>query len=161
MFEEKKTVVLNEGELDYELGYLKSDVLITHHNEIKGQEEEGHCITIAEYDNGGKDIEWIIDKPFVQQQDAYDEEEPIKVYIKYTKDELKQIELNKELSKAHLDLDQSDYKAIKYFEGYYTEEEYQPIKEYRESLRVKIRQLEKELKSIGEWLYEINIRKNS
>ena len=150
MFEEKKTVVLNEGELDYELGYLKSDVLITHHNEIKGQEEEGHCITIAEYDNGGKDIEWIIDKPFVQQQDAYDEEEPIKVYIKYTKDELKQIELNKELSKAHLDLDQSDYKAIKYFEGYYTEEEYQPIKEYRESLRVKIRQLEKELKSIGE-----------
>ena len=150
IYDETKTKILNEDELDYELGYLKDDVLITHHNKIEGQEEEGHYITIAEYDNGGKDTEWIIDKPFVQQQDAYDEEEPIKVYIKYTKEELYKSELQNELAQIHFELQQSDYKAIKYFEGYYTDKEYQPIKEYRESLRVKIRQLEKELKSIGE-----------
>lgn len=36
----------------------------------------------------------------------------------------------------------SDYKAIKYAEGQYTEEEYAPIKAAREELRVQIRELE-------------------
>lgn len=43
------------------------------------------------------------------------------------------------------ELNDNDFRAIKYFEGWYTEEEYKPIKEYRESLREKIRELEKEL----------------
>lgn len=150
IYDETKTTLLNENDLNLEEGYLKDDKLIIRHDKIEGKEEIGHYETVVEYDNGGKDVEWVVDEEGIQEQDAYDEEIDIRVYIKYTKNELKQIKLNKELSKAHFDLDQSDYKAIKYFEGYYTEEEYQPIKEYRESLRVKIRQLEKELKSIGE-----------
>ena len=35
----------------------------------------------------------------------------------------------------------TDYKAIKYAEGQYTEEEYAPVKAAREELRVQIRQL--------------------
>lgn len=39
-------------------------------------------------------------------------------------------------------LNETDYKAIKYAEGWYTEEEYAPIKAEREELRQKIRELE-------------------
>lgn len=46
--------------------------------------------------------------------------------------------IKKELSKT-------DFKAIKYSEGWYTEEEYKPIKAERETMREKIRELEKEL----------------
>lgn len=39
-------------------------------------------------------------------------------------------------------LAETDYKAIKYAEGWYTEEEYAPIKAEREALRERIRELE-------------------
>lgn len=39
----------------------------------------------------------------------------------------------------------TDYKAIKYSEGFYKEEEYKPIKEYRQSLRDEINRLQKEV----------------
>lgn len=42
-------------------------------------------------------------------------------------------------------LDRTDYKAIKYAEGWYTEEEYAPIKAEREGLRERIRQIENEI----------------
>ena len=145
IYDETKTKKLDEKDIDIEKGYLKDDKLVIHHKEIVGQEEEGHFEIIAEYENGGKEIEWIIDKPYIKHENAYDEEIPIQVYIKYTEEELKKREINIELSKVHFELSQTDYKAIKYFEGYYTEEEYQPIKEYRESLREQIRALENEI----------------
>ena len=40
---------------------------------------------------------------------------------------------------------ETDFKAIKYFEGYYTEQEYAPIKAEREEWRNEIRALEKEM----------------
>lgn len=46
-------------------------------------------------------------------------------------------ELKKELA-------DTDYEAIKYSEGWFTEEEYAPIKAKRESLREQIRKLESE-----------------
>ena len=42
-------------------------------------------------------------------------------------------------------LAQTDYRAIKYFEGYYTAEEYAPYKYQRQSYRDEINRLEKEL----------------
>lgn len=39
-------------------------------------------------------------------------------------------------------LQQTDYKAIKYAEGWLTEEEYTPIKEERQTLRDRINELE-------------------
>ena len=41
-------------------------------------------------------------------------------------------------------LQQTDYKAIKYAEGWISEEEYAPIKAERQSLREEINRLEKE-----------------
>lgn len=141
IFNENKTKELSNDDIDLKLGYLKNDTLEIIHPEVLGQEEEGHYITIAEYDNGGKDVEWVIDKPFIQHQDSYVEEEPIQIYIRYTDSELKHLKNEIELNKLKQLLAESDYKAIKYAEGYYTEEEYKPIREYRESLREQIRDI--------------------
>lgn len=43
-------------------------------------------------------------------------------------------------------LQQTDYKAIKYAEGWISEEEYAPIKAERQEIREKINKLEQELK---------------
>lgn len=46
---------------------------------------------IAEYKNGGKDIEQIYETPAVSAKEAYDEYEDIKVYIPYTAEEIVKI----------------------------------------------------------------------
>jgi hypothetical protein len=43
-------------------------------------------------------------------------------------------------------LSQTDYKAIKYAEGWISEEEYAPIKAERQTIREEINRLEQELK---------------
>ena len=46
-----------------------------------------------------------------------------------------------EVAKLKQELANTDYEAIKYSEGWFTEEEYAPIKTMREELREKIREL--------------------
>ena len=74
-------------------GYLVNDkVLIARHEAVEAVEEQGHFETIAEYPNGGKDVEWVVDKPGVEAAEAWDEYEDIYRYIPYTADELAEIE---------------------------------------------------------------------
>lgn len=81
---------------DLEKGYLKNDSLfVMHHEEIKAVEEVGHYEVIAEYENGGKDVEWVIDTPGVEAVEAWDEYEEILRYIPYTETELKLREYEK------------------------------------------------------------------
>mgnify|MGYP004522543853 FL=1 len=55
---------------DLELGYLKQDKEIIHHDAVKDVEEKYHYETIAEYPNGGKDVEKVIDVEGVKAKDA-------------------------------------------------------------------------------------------
>jgi len=142
IFDVTKTKVLSSEDIDLEKGYLIDTILETEHKAIEGIEEQGHYETVKEYPNGGKDVEWIVDVPGVNAQEAWIEQEPIQVYIKYTDTELESLERSKRIEALKQTLAGTDYKAIKYFEGYYTEEEYLPIKTYRESLREEIRKLE-------------------
>ena len=50
-----------------------------------------------------------------------------------------------EIQKLKAQLAKTDYKALKYAEGWYSEEEYAPIKAEREALRKQIRQLSGEV----------------
>lgn len=78
---------------DMEKGYLKNDSLfIMHHEAIEAVEEQGHWETIAEYPNGGKDVDWIIDVPAVEAKEAWDEYEDILRYVLYTEEELAEME---------------------------------------------------------------------
>lgn len=75
---------------DLEKGYLKNDrLLVMHHEAVEAVEEVGHFEVIAEYPNGGQDVEWIVDTPGVEAAEAWDEYEEILRYIPYTEMELK------------------------------------------------------------------------
>lgn len=74
---------------DHSLGYVvEEELFIAHHDAVEAVEEVGHYEVIAEYPNGGKDIEWVIDVAGVQAQDAWDEYETILRYTRYTEEEL-------------------------------------------------------------------------
>ena len=92
VFNEDKTQELKEYDLNK--GHLKLDKLfIRHHEAVEEIKEQWHYETVAEYPNGGKDVEKIIDVPYQAPQEAFDEYEDIYVYIPYTYEELE--ELNK------------------------------------------------------------------
>lgn len=139
VYNKDKTEILEK--YDLEKGELKEDNIIIHHDEIIGQKESGHYEVTAKYPNGGKDVEYIIDKPYIEHQNAYDETQPIYVYIPYTEEEIKQKENEKKIKDLEEELAETDPIAIRYGEGYYTEEEYFPIREHREFLRDEINKL--------------------
>lgn len=86
-------------------GYLVNDkVLIAHHEAVEAVEEQGHFETIAEYPNGGKDVEWVVDKPGVEAAEAWDEYEDIYRYILYTAAELEEIEEARKKAAEEADL---------------------------------------------------------
>ena len=77
---------------DLSLGYLTDSTRTVHHEAVDGVEEQFHHVTIVEYENGGKDVEKVIDVPGVEAQPAWDEEIPIQIYHQYTQEELDRIE---------------------------------------------------------------------
>lgn len=77
---------------DLTLGYLKDSTRTAHHEAVDGVTEVWHYETVAEYPNGGKDVEKMIDVPGVEAQPAWDEEIPIQIYHQYTQEELDRIE---------------------------------------------------------------------
>ena len=137
VFNENKTEELKE--YDLEKGYLKADKLFVKYHEVVTEvKEQGHYKTIAEYPNGGKDIEWVVDVPAVQAKAAYDEYEKINVYIPYTEKQLAE----REIAQIKAKLNAWDYKTSKYVDGEYTEEEWAEIKAQRKVWRDRINELE-------------------
>ena len=84
---------------DMTKGYLKNDSLfVMHHDAIEAVEEQGHWEVIAEYPNGGKDVDWVVDVTGVEEKEAWDEYEDILRYVLYTEEELAEIEAAKKQS---------------------------------------------------------------
>ena len=131
-----KTKILDSYDLNS--GYLKKDTILVHIDEVKEVKEQGHYDILKEYPNGGKEVKWIIDVPGVEYQPSKDTEEDILVYVEYTQKEkniIKIMELKQLLA-------ESDFRAIKYAEGEYTDEEYAPYREQRKAWRKEINELE-------------------
>lgn len=127
---------------DYELGYLKPDrLLISHHESIDSVEEQGHWETIAEYPNGGKDVDWIIDIPGKPAKEAWDEYEDIQRFVKYTESEL----ATRKIEELKQKLSSTDYVALKIVEGAATLEDYADIIAQRSKWRAEINTLEAKL----------------
>lgn len=80
---------------DLSLGRLvEEQIFIAHHEAVEAVEEQWHYEVIAEYPNGGRDVEKVIDIPGAEARDAWDEYETVQRYIPYTEEEL--IEMEKE-----------------------------------------------------------------
>lgn len=78
--------------LDLTLGYLRPGTRTEHHEAVEGVTEVWHYETVAEYPNGGKDVQKVVDVPGVEAKAAWDEEIPIQIYVPYTQDELDRME---------------------------------------------------------------------
>ena len=77
-------------------GRLEMQKRMHHHEAVEAVEEQGHWETIAEYpETGGKDVQWVVDVPGVEAQEAWDEEETYWLYIPYTEEELAQMEADR------------------------------------------------------------------
>lgn len=126
-------------EIDESKGYLIDErILIAHHSEVEAEEEQGHWVTVKEYPNGGKDVEWIIDKPAVEAKEAWDEYEDICRFVEFTDSELNMrriVELKSLLSST-------DYKIIKVVEGCITLDEISDTIKQRVEWRKEINELE-------------------
>ena len=85
---------------DLTLGYLTTSTEEIIHPAVEGVEELFHYETVAEYPNGGKDVQKIIDRPGVQAQEAWVEQVPIQKYIRYTAEELAAQEEERKKAKA-------------------------------------------------------------
>lgn len=95
-------VELLEENVDLAKGRLVKDQLfVTHHEAVEAVEEQGHWITVAEYPNGGKDVEWVVDVAGVEASDAWDEYEDILRFIPYSEDELSEIAKLEENTPEH------------------------------------------------------------
>ena len=78
---------------DLSLGYLvQEEMFISHHEAVEAVPERWHYETIKAYPNGGKDVTKVIDVPGVEAREAWDEYEIILRYIRYTEEELAEIE---------------------------------------------------------------------
>ena len=73
---------------DLTLGYLMDDTEPVEHPAVEGVEEVSHYETVAEYPNGGKDVQRVVDVPGVPAQAAWTEQVPVQRYIRYTDEEL-------------------------------------------------------------------------
>lgn len=73
---------------DLTKGYLKPETQTIHHDAVAGVKEVSHYETLAEYPNGGKDVQKVVDVPGVEAKGAWDEEEQVQVYHVYTAEEL-------------------------------------------------------------------------
>ena len=73
---------------DLTLGYLVDDTEPVEHPAVEGVEEVSHYETVAEYPNGGEDVQRVVDVPGVPAQAAWTEQMPVQRYIRYTAEEL-------------------------------------------------------------------------
>lgn len=126
-------------EIDFSAGTLNEEsILVAHHEAVEACSEEGHYEVIAEYPNGGKDVEWIVDVPAVEAKEAYDEYETILRYTPLTEKDLDR----REVLKLKQKLSETDYCIIKIMEGSATTEEYSDIIVQRKNWRKMINELE-------------------
>ena len=122
-------------------GYLKPDRLfVCRHEAVEAVAEEGHWETIAEYSNGGKDVDWIVDVPGAEAKESWDEYEEILRFILFTPKE-KAINRIQELKNK---LNETDYNIIKIVEGAASISEMASIISQRAEWRKEINELQAE-----------------
>lgn len=117
---------------------------VTHHEAIRKIPEVGHYNVIAEYPNGGKDVEWVVDIPGTEARDAWDEYEDILRFIPFTELELA---ANK-IAELKQKLQDTDFHILKIVEGAATLSECAEVITKRASWRREINELEIKMNKI-------------
>lgn len=93
IYNQDKTQIIENPDLTkgrIEISYIEKTI-----PEIQEIKEQGHYETIKVYQNGGKDIKWVVDVAGVKYQPERIEKEQIYIYIPYSEEEIKEINLHK------------------------------------------------------------------
>lgn len=75
---------------------VKEKRFVAHHEAREAVQEQWHYETVAEYPNGGKDVEKVIDVPGVEAAEAWDEYEDVMRFVEFTEEELAERKSKKE-----------------------------------------------------------------
>ena len=86
IYNQEKTKILENPDLT--LGKLVEDKIIRTEPEILACEEQGHYKIVQEYPNGGKDVEWIVDREKREYVPEKTIEEKILIYVPFTAEEM-------------------------------------------------------------------------
>ena len=148
IYNEDKTKELLLSDCDLEMGYLTDYTEEVYHEAVEHVEEQGHYEVIREYPSGGKDVEWIVDVSKVEGREAYTEIIHYQTYTSYPEHILLQKEYQKQVEQLKQRLTDTDFQAIKYAEGLYTEDEYAIIRNQRQEWRDLINDLNRKIKAL-------------
>lgn len=80
---------------DMSLGWIEETVRTIAHEAVPAIPAVWHYVTAAEYENGGRDVVKVIDVPGTEAKEAWEENIPIGIYHPYTREELEEIEAEK------------------------------------------------------------------
>lgn len=138
IYNEDKTREITIEECDLNRGQLIEDFETIFHEAIETVVEQGHYKVVREYPNGGKDVEWVVDVEGVEGHAAYTETIAFQRYIPYSEEYLLRKEYVEAVDILKKKLTDTDFQAIKYAEGLYTEDQYKPIREQRQEWRNEI-----------------------
>lgn len=150
IYNEDKTKELTLEECDLSRGELIECEEVIIHEAVESIEEQGHYEVVREYENGGKDVEWIIDVPGLDGHPAYEETISYQKYIPYSDSMLLHKEYTQVVEELKIRLAETDFQAIKYAEGLYTEDQYIPIREQRQRWRDAINDYNEKIRALGE-----------
>ena len=145
IYNQDLTLELRQEQLDFSLGYLKKCEKTVHIPAQEEQQEIGHYEVLAEYENGGKDVEWVIDQEYIAGHDAYEKTEEYQVYVLFTEAHLHNKPIREQIKAFENALTESDFQILKYIEGELSEENFLRIKDSRRHCREQIRLLQREL----------------
>jgi hypothetical protein len=166
IFNETKTMEIQNPDL--EKGYLINDEIKTGETvAIAEVKETGHYELEKEYPNGGKDMRWVVDVPYVASKPSEPILEKIQIYIPFSAKEIELVQTTKQkraeqeaknqkwqqfneqnktdiekLENATAYLDSTDYKAIQFAEGVLTAADFETIKQKRQEARNIVRQMQ-------------------
>lgn len=143
VYNQNKTEILTNYDLSK--GELKQDTIEIKHEAQPEIEGKGHYEVVKEYSNGGKDLKYVVEQEYKPAVKEYTEIKKVLVYIPFTDERLKKDKITHEIRAYKKLLADTDYQAIKYFEGELTADEYAPTKQKRKEWRAKINELEKQL----------------
>lgn len=132
--------------IDEKSGYLVKDSrFLMHHEAVEAREERGHWVTIKEYPNGGKDVDWVIDEPATEAREAWDEYEPIMRFVEFTQTEIGE----RRIAELKGLLQSTDYMVLKVIEGATTLAEIAETVKKRAAWRKEINEIEEAERNRG------------
>ena len=80
---------------DLTLGWLEAASRTVAYEAVQAVQEVWHYETVAEYENGGRDVVKVVDVPGVPAREEWEEIVPIQIYHPYTQAQLEEIKAEK------------------------------------------------------------------